>query len=45
MNLLFFLNVTITLASHEAAGNKRDENFEFEVCPESHNYAFDQGEV
>jgi hypothetical protein len=47
MNLLLFCIAIITFAfaSLEAARIKRDENFEFEVCPESHPYAFDHGEV
>jgi hypothetical protein len=47
MNLLLFCIaiITITSVSLEAARIKRDENLEFEVCPESHPYAFDYGEV
>jgi hypothetical protein len=47
MNLLVFCIaiVTITFASREAARIKGDENFEFEICPESHPHAFDHGEV
>jgi hypothetical protein len=47
MNLLLFCIaiITITSASLEAARIKGDENFEFEVCPESHPFAFDHGKV
>jgi hypothetical protein len=47
MDLLLFCItiVSITFASLEAARMKRDENLQFEVCPESHNFGFDQGKV
>jgi hypothetical protein len=46
MKLSFFCITIIAtaFASVEAARNKRDE-FEFEVCPDSHPYAVDNGKV
>jgi hypothetical protein len=47
MNFLLFCIafIHITFASLEAARVKRDENLEFEVCPESHPNPFDHGKV
>jgi hypothetical protein len=47
MNWLLFCIaiITITFASLDAARIKRDENFELEVCPATHPYAFDHGKV
>jgi hypothetical protein len=47
MNLLLFCiaNIVIAFASLEAARIKREENMEFEGCPQSYPNPFDNGQV